>query len=70
MKYNPMGINRDLCSLEIMWSFSRIAIEPNILVVSWEQICDNPLATMWGQILFRKNNIVSPSYLFYICLLC
>ena len=29
MKYNPMGINRGLCSLEtqeILWSFSRIVI--------------------------------------------
>ena len=35
---------------EILWSFSKIVIvEPNILVVSWRQICDNPLATkVWG----------------------
>ena len=26
MKHNPMGINRGLRSLEILWSFSRIAI--------------------------------------------
>ena len=26
-----------------------LSVEPNILVVSWRQICDNPLATkMWG----------------------
>ena len=64
MKYNPMGINKGLCSLEILWSFSRIArekhkkfydhfsellsVEPNDLVVSWRQVCDNPLATRVG----------------------
>ena len=40
--------------------------EPNILVVSWGQICDNHLATIvWGQILSKENDIVAPSYLFF-----
>ena len=65
MKYNPMGINRGLCSLE-KTNFTKskvgekhkiscghsprlLSVKPNILVVSWRQICDNPLATkVWG----------------------
>ena len=44
-----------------------LSIEPNNLVVSWWEICDNPLTTiMWGQILSKDNNFVSPSYL--LCL--
>ena len=89
MKHNPMGINKSLCSLEkltqqkvssretleILWSFSKLlSIEPNILVVSWRQICNNPFAIkVWGergQILFKENNIMPPSYLFSICLFC
>ena len=78
MKHNPMGINKGLCSLEILWSFSRIArekhkkfydhfsellfIEPNDLVVSWRQVCDNPLATRVGGILSKDNNFVPLSY--------
>ena len=55
MKHNPMGINRDLCSLEKKHkksyghSSELLSVELNILVVSWKQICDNPLATkVWG----------------------
>ena len=41
-----------------------LSVEPNILVVSWRQICDNPLATkVWRQILCKENDIVPPSYL-------
>jgi len=51
MKYNPMGINRDLCSLgkSCGYCLELLSIEPNILVLSWGQICDNPIATIvWG----------------------
>ena len=65
MKHNPMGINRGLYSLEKLTSQNQklernikksyghspelLSAEPNILVVSWRQICDNPLATkVWG----------------------
>ena len=41
-----------------------LSVEPNILVVSWRQICDNPLTTkVWRQILCKENDIVPPSYL-------
>ena len=50
-----MGINRGLCSLEKKHkkpcdhSPELLFVEPNILVVSWGQICNNPLATkVWG----------------------
>ena len=62
---NHMGINRGLCSIEKIkkvWekykkscdhSPKLLSVEPNILVVSWGQICDNPLVTkVW------KANIV------------
>ena len=53
------------CSLELLF------IEPNKLVVSWGQVCNNPIAIIvWGKILFKDNNYVPPSYLFSICLLC
>ena len=30
-------------------SLELLSVEPNILVVSWRQICDNPLTTkVWG----------------------
>ena len=61
MKHNPMGINRGLCSLENVTSqkskvgekhkklcghfLELLSVESNILVVSWRQICDNPLTT-------------------------
>ena len=61
MKHNPMGINRGLCSLENVTSQKSkvgkkqkkscghfpelLSVESNILVVSWRQICDNPLTT-------------------------
>ena len=65
MKHNPMGINRGLCSLEkLIFTKSKVgekhkkscghspellSVEPNILVVFWRQICNNPLATkVWG----------------------
>ena len=60
MKHNSMGINRGLCSLEKIVSLRKIhksygnslellSVEPNILVVSWRQICNNSLATkVWG----------------------
>ena len=51
MKYNPMSINRGLCLLEKSCGYSPelLSIEPNILVLSWGQICDNPIATVvWG----------------------
>ena len=48
-----------------------VFVEPNNLVISWGQVCDNSLATIvWGQILSNDNNFVPPSYLFSICLLC
>ena len=29
-----------------------LSVKPNILVVSWRQICNNPLATrVWGEII-------------------
>ena len=68
-----MSINRSLCSLEKSCGYSPelLSIEPNILLISWGQICDNPTATIvWGQILSKENDIVPPSYLFSICLLC
>ena len=35
-------------------------VEPNILIVSWEQICDNPLAIIvWGYIFSKENDIGS-----------
>ena len=73
MKYNPIGRNRGLCSLEKSWGYSLelLFVELNILVVSQGQICDIPLATIvWGQILFKKNDIMPQSYLFFVCLLC
>ena len=51
MKYNPMSINRGLCLLEKSCGYSPelLSIEPNILLISWGQICDNPTATIvWG----------------------
>ena len=77
MKYNPIGINRGLCSLEKLTSQKKkkkkkskvgekhkkykkscghslelLSVEPNILVVSWRQICDNPLLIkVWGAII-------------------
>ena len=55
-------------------SLELLSVEPNILVVSWRQICDNSLATkVWGgggQIFFKENDMVPPSYLFSVCLLC
>ena len=58
MKHNTIGINRGLCSLEKKHKKHKkscghspklLSVEPNILVVSWGQICDNPLATkVWG----------------------
>ena len=54
------------------YSLEFLSVEPNNLVVSWGQVCDNPLATrVWGQILFKDDNFVLPSYLFfYYSFLC
>ena len=52
MKYNPIEL---------------LSVEPNNLVVSWEQICDNPLATkVWGKYCLR----ITILYLqvIYLCL--
>ena len=66
MKYNTMSINIGLCG----HSSKLLFVESNILVVSLGEICDNPLATIiWGQILFKENDIVPQSYLFSVCLL-
>ena len=73
MKYNPIGRNRGLCSLEKSYGYSSelLFVESNILAVSQGQICDIPLATIvWGQILSKKNDIMPQSYLFFVCLLC
>ena len=46
-----MSINRGLCSLEKSCDYSPklLSIEPNILLISWGQICDNPTTTIvWG----------------------
>ena len=64
MKHNPIGINRGLYSLEKLipqnqnlekntrnpsHSPELLFVEPNILIVSWRKICNNPLATkVWG----------------------
>ena len=43
-----------------------VTVEPNNLVVSWGQVCGNPLATrLWEQILSKDNNFVPPSYLIF-----
>ena len=40
-------------------------VEPNNLVVSYVQVCDNPLITrVLGQILSKDNNFMPPSSLF------
>ena len=75
MKYNLMSIVRKLPKVvsykkkhkKSCGHFPKLLyVEPNNLVVSWGQICDNPLATIvWGQILSKENNIVSLSYLFF-----
>ena len=73
LKYNPMDINRGLCSQEILWSFSKIAIcRTQHLGCIWGQICDNPLATIvWGGQKLSKDNIFVPSsYLFFVYFLC
>ena len=76
MKYNPMGINSGLCSLDKISFLSQksqiekkhkkfyghspefLSIELNNLVVSWGQVCDNPLVRrVWGQILSKNNNL-------------
>ena len=37
-----------------------LSVEPNILVVSWGQICDNSLAIIvWGHIFSKENDIGS-----------
>jgi len=71
MKYNAMGINREKNKKSYGHYLELLFVEPNILAVSWRQVCDNPLATIvWGQILSKENDIVPPSYLFSVCLLC
>ena len=76
MKYNPIDINRGLCSLKnpvvrekhkksYGYSLELLFAELNNLVVSRWQVCDNPLVTkVWGQMLSKDNNFVSSSYLF------
>ena len=65
MKYNPMGINREKHKKFYGYSPELLSVEPNNLVVSWGQICNNPLVTrVWEQILFKDNNFVPPNYLF------
>ena len=57
MKHNHMSINRGLCGHSPREKHKKsyghspklLSVEPNILVVSWGQICDNSLATkVWG----------------------
>ena len=65
-----MGINREKHKKFCGHSLELLSVEPNILVVCWGQIYDNPLATtVWGQIFSKKNDIVPPSYLFSVLLL-
>ena len=64
IKYNPMDINRDLCSLEKYkkhkkscgYSPELLFVEPNIMIVSWGQICDNPFSdnSVRGKYCLRK----------------
>ena len=71
---NPMSINSKLekntkkCGSN---SPKLLSVESNILIVSWGQICNNPLATIaWRQILSKENDILLPNYLFFVYLLC
>ena len=89
MEYNPMGINRGLCSLEIpilslqklvwketqeiLWVLSKIVIcKTQQLGCMLKTNLQKPFSnkSVGGQILSKENNIVPPSYLFSVCLLC
>ena len=60
-----MGINREKHKKSYGYSSKLLSIEPNNLIGSWGQICNNPLVTrVWEQILFKDNNFVPPNYLF------
>ena len=72
MKYNPIGRNRGLCSLEKScgYSLELLFVEPNILVVSQRQICDIPLATIvWEQILSKKT-ILCLQVIYFLFVFC
>ena len=53
-----MSINREKHKKSCGHSLELLSVEPNILIVSWGQVCDNFLATIvWGQILSKKSDI-------------
>ena len=69
IKYNPIDINREKHKKSYGYSLELLSVESKNLVVSWRQVCDNPLATrVWEQILSKDNNFVPPNYLFLFVL--
>ena len=79
MKYNPMDINRSLCSLEKYkkhkkscgYSPELLFVEPNILIVSWVQIYNNPFSnnSVRGKYCLRKMILCLKAiyFLFVFC---